>query len=375
MASIFTPTEYVSFGYKGIAMEIPLWGVMVILLGMFFVIFFILYCINVLLNLIPNFKKWLQKRRVVQANEYTTYAISFLSEGNVQDAAKYALKGLKNSSIPLVNYLSLAATANAQGEIYLRDKYFAEACEKFARYRTAILLAKAKMQFEKDDFSGCITTIQGADKKVIKHPRAVYLLSLCYQQAKRWQDLINMLPILNKLFPDGNYQNLEIQAYQNEIKNKNNRQALVSFWSSIPKKMRRNNSLILEYATNLNKLGAGVEAEKVLRDSLNEDLDLHLVQLYGKVECVADLQMKQISTWIEKYPNNPDLLLTAAKICVKNKLWGKARSYLEHSLAIDPKPESFAELGNLLEYLGEQEQSKSCFRKGLLQVTDANHES
>jgi HemY protein len=48
-----------------------------------------------------------------------------------------------------------------------------------------------------------------------------------------------------------------------------------------------------------------------------------------------------------------------------NELWGKARSYLESSLALDPSPETYALYGELLEALGESDQAALAFRSGL----------
>ena len=51
-----------------------------------------------------------------------------------------------------------------------------------------------------------------------------------------------------------------------------------------------------------------------------------------------------------------------------NELWGKARSYLESSIAIDPAPESYALYGTLLDRLGENERAALAFRSGLALV-------
>ena len=59
------------------------------------------------------------------------------------------------------------------------------------------------------------------------------------------------------------------------------------------------------------------------------------------------------------------LLLAAGRSCIRNELWGKARSYLESSLAIRPTPEAYHELGQLMLQLGEKEAATSAFAKGL----------
>ena len=49
----------------------------------------------------------------------------------------------------------------------------------------------------------------------------------------------------------------------------------------------------------------------------------------------------------------------------RNQLWGKARSYLESSLAIRPTPTAYHELGQLMLKLDEPQAATTAFAKGL----------
>ena len=51
------------------------------------------------------------------------------------------------------------------------------------------------------------------------------------------------------------------------------------------------------------------------------------------------------------------LLLALGFICMQQELWGKARNYLEASLAIEPSHTAFVRLGQLLERMGEPEEA------------------
>ncbi len=63
------------------------------------------------------------------------------------------------------------------------------------------------------------------------------------------------------------------------------------------------------------------------------------------------------------------MLFTAAQLCLANELWGKARSYLESSLALEPTPRAYALYGRLLARLGEADGAASAFRSGLGMVS------
>ena len=58
-------------------------------------------------------------------------------------------------------------------------------------------------------------------------------------------------------------------------------------------------------------------------------------------------------------------MLTSARLCLRNELWGKARSYLETVISIRPTPEAYQEYGRLLNQLGEGEAAADAYRAGL----------
>jgi HemY protein len=57
------------------------------------------------------------------------------------------------------------------------------------------------------------------------------------------------------------------------------------------------------------------------------------------------------------------------RLCLYNQLWGKARSYLQTSIAILPAPETYMELGKLHEQLGSTEAALEWYRQGLILKT------
>ena len=70
---------------------------------------------------------------------------------------------------------------------------------------------------------------------------------------------------------------------------------------------------------------------------------------------------------------DPDLLLTVARLCLRNELWGKARSYLESVLSYRPTPEAYQVYGKLLNQLGESDAAADAYRDGLdLAATGSN---
>ncbi len=108
------------------------------------------------------------------------------------------------------------------------------------------------------------------------------------------------------------------------------------------------------------------KAERELAAELKRSWRQALVRHYGLVEGPdAARQLKRAEGWLKNHGDDPELLLATARLCLRNELWGKARSYLETVIAIRPTPDAFQEYGRLLNQLGEGEAAADAYREGL----------
>jgi HemY protein len=111
------------------------------------------------------------------------------------------------------------------------------------------------------------------------------------------------------------------------------------------------------------------DAEQVVRDTLKRHWDKQLVYLYGLIKSGdPDKQLASAEHWLKSQDKQNDavLLLTLGRLCKRNKLWGKARAYLDASIGIQARSDSYKELGELMEQLEEPDKAASYFRQGLL---------
>jgi len=202
------------------------------------------------------------------------------------------------------------------------------------------------------------------------------LLQRLYLQRGDWPALIRLLPELRKgkVLPANELAELEQRAWgQNlnlattrEEDSQSARQALERAWQQLTSAQRQEPQLVLAYAEQLRQVGAQGEAEQVLRAALKRQYESHLARLYGLVR--GEDPARQLQTaegWLKDHPQDPSLLLTLGRLSLQNRLWGKARDYLESSLRLERNPETCAELARLLAGLGEIERSNQLFQEGL----------
>lgn len=161
----------------------------------------------------------------------------------------------------------------------------------------------------------------------------------------------------------------EAQIYQeafNKINAQTTLKQLESTWRNLPRKLRHDSSLILGYVKALIKQRADDVAEKIARKTIHKNFNTDMVHAYGIVNSTRrDRQLSYAETWLPAHKDDPVLLLTCGRLSLRNELWGKARSYLQTSLALSPQPETYLELAKLTEKLGDEKLAKEYYRKGL----------
>jgi HemY protein len=319
---------------------------------------------------------WVGGRRAEAASRLTSRGLIDFAEGNLGKSRRELLRGARSSAVPLINYL-LAARASAQlGEPEKTHQYLGAALESEAEAETAVDITRAELQLEAGQYAPAAATLARARAGAARHPRVLELLRRAYQGAGDWQALAKLLPELRKhgALPEGELQALERQAFTallqqgGERRDGESLERLQHCWQQMPAGLKQDPALIRVCAGLLLELGAHDAAGKLLVRALKHAWDPALVRLYGYVQG-SDLpgQLAFAESLLPAHPGNAELLLCVGRHAARNALWGKARDYFEACYRVGGGAESCAELGRLLEALGEPKFAAAYFREGLLQ--------
>jgi HemY protein len=267
-----------------------------------------------------------------------------------------------------VGYLLAARAAQSQGATARRDEWLKLAYDASPESQPAVLLAQAQLELDAGELDAAQATLERLDELKPDHPGAVGLLARVYRERDDAQALAALLPRLARAHMAASERDaLAAEALRMELASPDLRdERLDEIWRGLAKDLRSSPPLIALRARALDRLGRGPEAERELRAALKRDWQRDLVLAYGEVRGDDGAkQLKQAEAWLKTYPEDPALLLTAARLCIQGELWGKARSYLESSIALAPAPEAYALYGKLLAKLGEGERAAVAFRSGL----------
>jgi HemY protein len=134
----------------------------------------------------------------------------------------------------------------------------------------------------------------------------------------------------------------------------------------LPRHLKQHPILVAIYAEYLLNNNKHEEAESILKMVLHKALDGRLLDLYAALPDTNSIKkIARAEKWLKSNPENAALLLCLGRICRQQKLWGKARQYLEKSIQLTPTPAAYAELGQIMEMQNDLPAALEFYRKGV----------
>jgi HemY protein len=359
------------FSWKQWSAQMPLWFAVLALIIIFYLGYLIINLLNGVDFSVYRWKNWRQYRRKYQSYSKTNRGLVELIEGNWPQAEYLVLAGISQSDAPLINYLAAAKAANERGEYEKRDAFLRKAQEIAPHSTVAIGLTQANLQMSHGEIEQAHATLNHLRAIAPKQKAVLKMLERVYVHLADWQALLNLLPTLRKqkmLTPDDAV-NFEKRIYGEMLNNpiNNSETDIQRSWEVIPKKMRLDPAVLASYVKQMLRYPHHAEElETLLASAIKKNWDTELVKLYGLVPAADPVkQLAKAEKWLHENPNNPVLLLTLGRLCMRCQLWGKAKSYLESSLKLTPFTETYAEYGRLLEQLGDQHAAMQSYRDGI----------
>ena len=308
------------------------------------------------------------RRTQDQARARRTFqeALKAFFQGRHGRAERMASESVRLGESPAVA-LAVAARASHELRSYqARDEYLQELDRLAPEERELRAMTRAELMLEERRYHDALQVLARLPEK---HTGALKLELRAQQLAKNWDQVLALLPQLEKrrVFDPGVVEQLRHYAQGESLKRKAlDAKALRSYWERLPGSDRRDSRLAAAAARSFLAAGGCAEAHRIIEESLDAQWDPSLLPLY--VECLppdARKHLERAEAWLKKNPDEPVLLLVLGLICMKQRLWGKARSYLEASLAVEPTHTAYIKLGHLLETLGKADEAGATYRRGL----------
>lgn len=278
-----------------------------------------------------------------------------------------------------LNYLFAARAARAAGQSERCEQYLDLAAQNAPEGDVRVPLARAEMLREDGRADQAVTLLETLHRAEPKHRPVAALLCEAYADAGRWQPLQELLGKLErrKPMPAERWQALMQAAaigQLSEARDSGRLEPLRTVWNRLPRPTKETAPVRLAYFRGLVDLNAERQALELVSLAVTRDWDADLVLLYGRIDGGdAVSQLATVEQWLNKYGEKPELLLVAGRTCLRNRLWGKARSYLDGAIRIRPTPEAYLELARLCQETRQADDASRFYRQGLELATQPPH--
>jgi HemY protein len=322
-------------------------------------------------------KKWRLHRKQRRAEKYLTQGLINMTEGRWKKAEQDFCKAAPYSRAPHVNYLYAARAAQELRSVDRRDEYLRLAYHHNPDASIAVGITQAELQLSQDQTEQALATLKHLQHEQPNQIQVKQLLLDTYTGLNDWQSVLKLIPAIEKtsLYTREQIQAKQLEAYAGLLKeagNLNSKEKLNTVWSGIPRKLQQHFYLMEVYINERLKFDDTADCELLLRSALKRQWDNMLVRLYGLVVgSDTNKQLAMAESWLQNHARDAVLLLSLGRICMRNKLWGKARDYLQESIDVQAIPEAYYEFAKLHEYEGNKEEAALCYEKGLALATGA----
>lgn len=364
---------YVLVSYQNWSVETSLWFAVAALAVLFLLFYMLLRFSSGIGSAAIRIKQWISNRRKRKARTQTTLGLYDFVEGNWKLAEKKLVHAAKHSDMPLINYLAAAFMAQRQCALTRRDNYLLLAQKTDTEHPIVVGLTQAQLQIFNRQWEEALATLQRLHQLRPKNAFILQLLEQAHLELKDWTGLKTLLPVLHKrrAFSIEEINQLELRVYSELLLLSKTNDTVEIKWNELPRYLQKKPALVAIYADYLLANNKNEEAEDVLKMALHKNLDEQLLELYAVL--LSNNPIKKIARaekWLKENPENAALLLCLGRICKQQKLWGKARQYLEKSLRLGATPAVYSELGQIMETQNDLRGALDLYNKGLQIIID-----
>lgn len=367
---------YVLLQFHGLSVETTIWvallALLLLLFGFYYLGRLLVVCADLLARVLGRRKpgrlggmlgSWHARRRGI-----TTRGTVAFMEGRWRVALRLLARGARSSDTPLLNHLLAARASEELGDRELAQGFYQLAAEAPGA-GLAVRLARARAEMRGGRLSEALALLDVDDADHADAPALLRLQLEVLERLGDWQRIAALLPEARRygLRAETALAALEERSWLARLEHAGaSSGSLQTAWKALPSPARQHPALLTAYAAGLARAGFGDDAAKLLSAALRREWNAQLVRAYALLQTGdARARLKFAESLLAGHGREPQLLLALGRLALGNRLWGKAREYLESSLANGAGSEACAELARLYQHLGEHERASAMLQRAV----------
>lgn len=350
--------------------EISLNLFVVALLGLIVLLHLLLRSITAMMSLPGRARRYRERRRRQAAVEAFQEAVRLLFEGRFGRALKKAEEAHEAGTAPGLSALIAARSAQRLRDPE-RQQAWIDRAKEDPRNSAATLMLEAEMMNEVRRFPDALVALDRLQDKKGRHIAALRLELRARQGTGDWDGVLRLARQLEKreVLPPEVVREIRTQAHlENIARRRADAGQLKDYLRTVPA-AEQGRRVVLAAGRALADLGATAEAQKLVEQAIDGgsagESQSELALLYGNLQGGDQTgRIAKAEHWLRQFPGDAGLLLALGRMCLKQRLWGKAQSYLEASLSVGETREAHLELAMLCDQLERADEANRHYRAG-----------
>ncbi len=394
---------YVLFFINPQRIELSLTLFVLLLVLAFAVFYFFIRAASYTLGL-PQRVRAFRARRVSEKARHAMFdAVVSSFEGRYARAAKSAASAYAAGEESGLAALVAARAEHGMEHFEVRDEWLQRAAEAAtksadASLQHARLMTQAELLADQHRDTEALAALSELNQSGARHIATQRLSLRSLTRAGRWDDALKVAHRLEEhqaVHPAVAAKTREL-AYQALFAN-GDAADLRERLRNLPRADRRQAAVARSIATGLIRAGLMTDAAELIETALDHEWDSDLAALYADCDfsgavldeqggvlntashtashtastnssttasqTQAAHQLERAERWLSSHPRDAALLLGLGRLCARQQLWGKARSFLEQSAVVTPGRAVWLELARLSNATGQVDAANRYYRQ------------
>ena len=370
--AVRSSAAYVQFVLPPYRIELSLVLVMVLLAALFALAYMGVRLASAMAAMPRQVREYREARRSRKAHEALTEALHEFFSGRYARAEKAAASAMAFGEQPGLAAMLAARAAHELRAPQRRDAYLAQGAAHLPGGDLLKVITEAELLLSDRLAADALVVLQALPQK---HTAGLRLELKALQLTKEWEKSLAVIDQLEKrkVYEAAQAGELRRSALSEHLKRRaTDSVTLEDAWRKVPEVLRRDPRVARAAAEGFITLKAGERAAELIEHTLDQNWDSELAARYGDCADCADSagnagprQIERAERWLAAHPGDALLLLTLGRLCAREKLWGKARNYLDASISVEPTYQAHLACAQLHEHLGDGAAAQTHYRESL----------
>src|SRR5262245_38045715 len=316
-----------------------------------------------------------ERRRRERAHAALAAALQAYYEGRYARAEKEATEAFEGGQSSGVAALLAARAAHQLRAFDRRDQWLERAEGAGDGAQAARLVSRAELALEERDYSTARDALRSLHGAGPRHIATSRMLLRAERGTGDWDEVLRLSSQLAKrdAIAPALAEEYKVQATVELLRRASaDLPTLERRWRNVPDADRAQPRIAAAAAQQATKLGRAGMARQIIETALDNEWSPQLISLYGQLperldgETLKDEARARIERgerWLLDHERDAQLLATLGRLCARAELWGKARSFLEASLAFEEVRTAHLDLARLAEHIGQPAEAQRHYRR------------